>query len=236
MRRRHALHLLGALPLGAALSGCGEALGLTDAGMASSDASPLADAARDGGSDGGADGGADAGACEATGEDALGPFYEDGAPSRMVIAAADEPGERLLIRGSLVDVRDCATPLSGYVIDIWQADADGVYHAAGATDHRLRGRVVTAADGGFAFETIMPGAYETSDGPRPAHLHARVFAPGGAGRLITQLYFEGDPRLGPADSCQPPTCFSDDPARILALRPGRVGGRDGLLGEVRLVV
>lgn len=227
MRRRDALRLLGGIPVGAALSGCGEALGLTDAGV---------DAGSPTGTDGGSDSGSDAGACAATGEDALGPFYEDGSPSRMVIAASGEPGERLLVRGALVDVRDCVTPLSGYLVDIWQADADGNYHAAGTTDHRLRGRVVTGADGGFAFETIVPGSYETSAGPRPAHLHARIFAPDGADRLITQLYFEGDPHLGAADGCQPPTCFSDDPARILPLRPGRVGERDGLLTEVRLVV
>jgi protocatechuate 3,4-dioxygenase beta subunit len=182
------------------------------------------------------DAGTDAAICRASERDALGPFFEDGSPTRALIAALDEPGDRLFIEGSLVDVADCARPLSGYVVDVWQADVDGAYHAANSSDFRLRGRVVTGADGRFAFETIKPGFYETAGGPRPAHLHVRVYTADGVDRLVTQLYFAGDEFLGLADGCQPPTCFSGDPDRILDLAPTRVSGRDGLLGRVRLVV
>lgn len=230
--RRSALRLLSAVPAAAAVAGCSGVMEpLADAGDAPTDAGALGSDASIG-LDGG---GPDAGACEPTQADALGPFFESGAPNRMVIAAADEPGDRLLVEGSLVDSVDCVRPLSGYTIDIWQADVNGVYYGTGA-GYRLRGRMTTAADGTFAVETIKPGFYETSSGPRPAHLHARVWTPGGAERLVTQLYFEGDAFLGPADGCQPPTCFSGDPARVLRLEPARVRGVDGLRGAIRLAV
>jgi hypothetical protein len=227
--RRRILGLFAAAPIGAALAGCSEPLSMRtpDAGMG------------DGGlGDGGlGDGGlGDAGACAPTQRDALGPFYEDGSPARTTLATADEPGERVLIEGQLVSSADCVSPLGGYVIDVWQADAAGNYYRAAGSDYRLRGRVTTSSDGRFTFESIKPGFYETGAGPRPAHFHARVFAPDGADRLVTQLYFEGDPYLGANDGCQPPTCFSGDLARILRLEPARVGGVNGMRGAVRLVV
>jgi protocatechuate 3,4-dioxygenase beta subunit len=225
MQRRDLLKWLAAAPLAA---GCGSALEALDAG--SSDAG-----SSDAGSDAGVGGGTDAGVCEATEEDALGPFYESGAPMRMMIAGPEEPGDRLLVEGSLADLANCSIALAGYTIDLWQADAAGNYYAAGSSDYRLRGRIVTGSDGRFAFETIKPGYYETTTGPRPAHFHLRVFAPGGGDRLVTQIYFEGDPFLGPNDGCQPPTCHSNDPARILALEPALVSGRAGYRTSLRLV-
>lgn len=181
------------------------------------------------------DAGWDAGVCAPTERDALGPFYESGAPMRMMIATPREAGERLLVQGTLYDVADCRRALSGYVVDVWQADAAGNYYAAGSTDYRLRGRIVTGSDGGFAFETIKPGFYNTAAGPRPAHLHLRVFDPSGNDKLVTQIYFEGDQYLGVNDGCQPPTCNSDDPARILRLDPAMVSGQMGFRSHLRLV-
>ena len=224
--RRGALRLLAAAPFGIALHGCsGSPSGMDgglDGGADPSDAGP-SDAAL-----------VDGGGCQPSQADALGPFFEDGSPARMMLAEAGEPGERLLVEGTLRSAARCDRGLEGYVLDVWQADAEGNYHSG--PGHRLRGRVVTGADGGFRFETIVPGRYATGGGLRPAHLHVRVYDPAGADRLITQLYFEGDPYLGEADSCGPPTCFSDDAARVMPTEPARVGGVDGLLARARLIV
>ena len=60
------------------------------------------------------------------------------------------------------------------------------------------GQVVTGADGAYRFVTIKPGAYPWRNTPnawRPAHIHFGVFGPGFATRLVTQMYFPGDPLL-----------------------------------------
>jgi protocatechuate 3,4-dioxygenase beta subunit len=60
------------------------------------------------------------------------------------------------------------------------------------------GRTITDDDGGYAFRTIQPGPYPWPNGPndwRPAHIHFSVFGHGFAQRLITQMYFEGDPLI-----------------------------------------
>lgn len=218
--RRDLLRLLGLAPLGA-LAACGDDGGAPlDLGPLPRDSSTtLRDAfVRDG-----------AEACLPTSSDALGPFFEAGAPNRSTVAAAGEPGDRLLFAGVLAD--EGCEPLAGMRIDLWQADQLGNYYDAG-DDFRLRGHLVTGDDGSFAFDTIVPGNYETTTGPRPAHLHLRVSDGAGATRLVTQIYFTGDPHLGAADGCQPPTCFSNDPDRILDLVP--MG--DLLMADTRLIV
>lgn len=149
-------------------------------------------------------------ACAATGSDALGPFYAKGAPGRATIAAPSEPGDRVTIVGRVTGP-DCKTPISGATLDVWHADAKGNYHAAGVT-YRLRGVLKTDADGRFEFKSIKPGHYDN----RPRHYHLIVSSPGYVA-LTTQIYFKGDPLLGPKDSCQPPTCNSGDPGRVIPL-------------------
>lgn len=167
--------------------------------------------------------------CRLTTRDATGPYYEAGSPIRTTarIASPNEPGVRLRIEGRLFGP-DCRTALPGYALDVWQADADGNYHDAGATSYRLRGKVLTDAAGRYRIETILPGRYGDSAGIRPAHLHVRMLTPGGNVLLTTQLYFAGDPYLGQADYCtRSRTCNSADPARALVLRNAWVGGRAG---------
>ncbi|MBE7452343.1 MAG: hypothetical protein HS111_26705 [Kofleriaceae bacterium] len=170
--------------------------------------------------------------CRATTADVLGPYHRSGAPSRTMIAAATEAGDRLALDG-VVLADDCTTPLVGAVLDVWQADAAGAYHepdAAGGP-YRLRGKVAAAADGTWMVDTIRPGNYQTGPGAwRPAHVHLIVSHPGYR-TVTTQLYFAGDPYLPPNDSCT--TCGSDDPARIIPLT-ARPGG--GLAGELRIVL
>ncbi len=222
----------GALVLGGL--GCGStsgAVGGSDAGRdgdASADGG--ADGGRDGGTDGGRDGGADGGAdtgvdaqdaenavCEPTGSDVEGPFHEPGAPERTVLADADEPGERLVIEGTVYGP-DCSTPVEGALLDVWHADTDGNYHDAGA-DYRLRGQMMSDADGSYRFETIRPGHYPLGNSMRPAHIHFTITKPGYA-PLTTQLYFAGDPYLSPNDPCGS-GCNSGDPTLIIDLEAGQ---------------
>ncbi|HUQ02249.1 MAG TPA: hypothetical protein VM261_07105 [Kofleriaceae bacterium] len=216
MKRRDALRWLGTSSGLVVLSSCGgggDGVGVGD---------------DDGGED---DGGLPDGAiCRATTDDVLGPFHRDGAPSRMMIASASEPGDRIAL-GGIVLANDCATPLTGAALDIWQADAAGAYHEPGAGEaFRLRGKVAAAADGTWAIDTIRPGNYRNGPGWRPAHIHFIVSHPGYR-TLTTQLYFAGDQFLPPNDSCT--TCGSDDPARIIPLVP-RSGG--GFTGDFRIVL
>lgn len=193
---------------GAAAAGCGDGSGAgPDAGAAAADA---------------------AASCAPTTGDVLGPFFEAGAPMRAMIAGPDEPGERLTVEGVVVG-DDCA-PIAGALLDIWQADVDGNYHTAGV-EYRLRGQVLTDADGRYQIETIIPGNYQLADASwRPAHIHFMVSKPGHA-TLTTQLYFEGDPFLPPNDGCT--TCGSDDPARIMPLQGDAAAG---WTGEFRIVL
>lgn len=148
-----------------------------------------------GGGGGGADGGgpagtdgAPAGDCVATEANIEGPFYKEGAPSRMVLVDADTPGTRITVSGRVLASDGCA-PLAGATLDVWQADASGAYDNDG---FQLRGVLETASDGSYEIVTIVPGHYLNGDRYRPAHIHVKLSAPGHQ-LLTTQLYFAGDP-------------------------------------------
>lgn len=153
------------------------------------------------------------GSCDVTGSDVRGPFHIDGAPSRTTLAGTDEPGETMVIEGTLYGP-DCETPLAGVMLDVWQADADGDYHGAN-DDYRLRGQMTTDAQGTYRFETIYPGHYPLGASMRPAHIHFTAIKPGYT-PLTTQLYFSGDPYLSPNDPCGT-GCNSGDPTLIIDL-------------------
>lgn len=131
--------------------------------------------------------------CELTTDDILGPYFVEGAPSRTVIASADEPGTRLFLSGR-VFADDCVTPLGGTIVDIWQATNAGCYSRVQTCPDEdpwnLRGQMLTNVDGEYAFETILPGYYAG----RCRHVHWR-FAPIDGPVLVTQLYFQGDPQI-----------------------------------------
>lgn len=150
--------------------------------------------------------------CELTGSDVEGPFHIDGAPQRTVLADQDEPGERLMIEGTVYGP-DCKTPVANAMLDVWHADDNGDYHDD--AEYRLRGQVMTDDQGRYAFETIIPGRYPLGGSTRPAHIHFMVSKPGFR-PLTTQLYFEGDPFLNPNDPCGA-GCNSGDPTLIIAL-------------------
>ena len=112
-------------------------------------------------------------------------------------------GERIIVRGRVTDEGGRAVPNT--MIEVWQANAAGRYNHPGDThDAPLdpnftgEGRVFTDADGWYQFLTIKPGAYpwgNHANAWRPNHIHYSLFGAGFATRLITQMYFPGDPLL-----------------------------------------
>jgi protocatechuate 3,4-dioxygenase beta subunit len=112
-------------------------------------------------------------------------------------------GERIIVAGTVRD--EDGRPLPRTMLEIWQANAAGRYHHPGdAHDAPLdphfrgEGRVFTDAQGAYSFVTIKPGAYpwrNHANAWRPNHIHFSLFGPGFAARLITQMYFPGDPLL-----------------------------------------
>jgi protocatechuate 3,4-dioxygenase beta subunit len=111
-------------------------------------------------------------------------------PSRAVLAPAEEPGEVLILAGTIFQ-EDGATPAAGAELDLWQTDASGHYSPDGGAAPRLKGRLRTGPDGRYELRTIRPGHYPNAR--IPAHIHARLSAPGGAAADIPEFWFEGDP-------------------------------------------
>lgn len=93
----------------------------------------------------------------------------------------------------------------GALVEVWQANAGGRYRHKNESylaplDPNFGGcgRVITDAEGRYEFRTIQPGPYPWPNGPndwRPAHIHFSVFGQAFAQRLITQMYFDGDPMI-----------------------------------------
>jgi protocatechuate 3,4-dioxygenase beta subunit len=112
-------------------------------------------------------------------------------------------GERIIVHGRVLDER--GRPVPGALIEFWQANAGGRYRhkkesylAPLDPNFGGCGRTVTDENGYYAFRTIKPGPYPWPNGVndwRPAHIHFSIFGHGFAQRLITQMYFEGDPMI-----------------------------------------
>jgi protocatechuate 3,4-dioxygenase beta subunit len=115
---------------------------------------------------------------------------------------ADEPlGERIIVAGRVLD--GGGRPIPHTLVEVWQANAAGRY-AHGVDCHSApldpnftgAGRCLTDAEGNYRFVTVKPGAYPWNNHPnawRPAHIHFSVFGRAFADRLVTQMYFPGDP-------------------------------------------
>ncbi len=112
-------------------------------------------------------------------------------------------GERIIVTGRVVD--EDSRPVSNTLIELWQCNAAGRYfhhrdkHPAPLDPNFTgAGRTMTDANGNYRFVTIKPGAYpwgNHSNAWRPAHIHFSLFGPCFITRLITQMYFPGDPLL-----------------------------------------
>jgi protocatechuate 3,4-dioxygenase beta subunit len=115
---------------------------------------------------------------------------------------AGEPlGERIILSGRVLG--SDGKPLRGQLIEIWQANAAGRYaHEIDDHDAPLdpnftgAGRCLTDDEGRYRFVTVKPGAYPWKNHPnawRPNHIHFSVFGQAVTERLVTQMYFPGDP-------------------------------------------
>ncbi len=135
------------------------------------------------------------------GHESVGPLDAD--LTRNAAAAGEPLGERIIVTGRVLDEDGRALPNT--LIEVWQANAAGRYvHAADQHDAPLDpnffggGRCATNAEGWYSFKTIKPGAYPWGNhlnAWRPNHIHFSLFGPSFATRLITQMYFPGDPLL-----------------------------------------
>ena len=131
-----------------------------------------------------------------------GPFYPVEKPAdrdnNLVVVeglSSLPEGSILTLSGRLL--RTDGTPIGGAVIEIWQTDNNGVYlhpNDPGIANRdpafQSYGEAVTAADGNYAFVTLLPNIY----GNRPRHIHVKVVQDGRE-QLTTQFYFAGDERL-----------------------------------------
>ncbi len=110
-------------------------------------------------------------------------------------------GSRMIVEGSVLD--EDGRPVAGSLVEMWQANASGKYpHEVDSRPAPLEpdfvgaGRMLTDADGKYRFATIKPGAYpvpNTRNWWRPPHIHFSLYGPAFASRLVTQMFFPGDP-------------------------------------------
>jgi protocatechuate 3,4-dioxygenase, beta subunit len=136
----------------------------------------------------------------AFGDDAVGELDHD-----LTRQHPGEPlGERIVVSGRVTDAD--GRPLRRTLVEVWQANAAGRYHhvndqhpAPLDPNFTGAGRCLTDDDGTYRFVTIKPGAYPWQNHPnawRPAHIHFSLFGRAFTDRLVTQMYFPGDPLFG----------------------------------------
>lgn len=134
--------------------------------------------------------------------------------------AADPLGERIIVTGRVLD--ENGRPVPHTLVEVWQANSTGRYrHEGDQHDAPLdpnftgNGRTITDAEGRYRFVSIKPGAYpwrNHHNAWRPQHIHFSLFGPSFLTRIVTQMYFPGDPLL-PLDPIF--NCVSDPKARDL---------------------
>jgi len=138
------------------------------------------------------------------GEDAIRELDND--LTRNAVVDGEPIGERIIVTGRVLD--DAGKPIEKALLEIWQANATGRYlHVNDQHDAPLdpnfsgSGRILTNKEGEYRFTSIRPGAYpwrNHENAWRPSHIHFSVFGSQFVSRLVTQMYFPGDP-LQPLD-------------------------------------
>jgi protocatechuate 3,4-dioxygenase, beta subunit len=135
------------------------------------------------------------------GHDSVGPVDAD--LTKNGTRNGEPLGERIIVTGRVLE--DNGRPVPNTLVEIWQCNAAGRYiHKTDQHDAPLDpnffggGRCVTDQEGNYRFYTIKPGAYpwgNHTNAWRPAHIHLSLFGPSFVTRLVTQLFFPGDPLL-----------------------------------------
>ncbi|RKP55934.1 protocatechuate 3,4-dioxygenase subunit beta [Pararobbsia silviterrae] len=123
--------------------------------------------------------------------------------TRNAVKNGEPLGERIIVTGRVLD--EGGRPVRNTLVEVWQANAAGRYvHKTDQHDAPLdpnflgAGRCLTDNDGYYRFKTIKPGAYPWGNHPnawRPNHIHFSLFGDAFGSRLVTQMYFPGDPLL-----------------------------------------
>jgi protocatechuate 3,4-dioxygenase alpha subunit len=166
----------------------------------------------------------------------IGPFFAYGLTPRAYggqelfteqLAPEGMAGERIRIEGAVHDGDGAA--VGDAMIEIWQADPQGRFNAAGNAGFTGFGRCETSADGAYFFETVRPGALPGPNGATQApHLCVSVFARGVLTRLMTRIYFSDE-----ASNASDPVLAVVPPERRDTLIAKR--GRDGVFRlDIRL--
>ena len=135
------------------------------------------------------------------GHNDLGPLDHD--LIKNYTQTGDPVGERIIVHGRVLD--ENARPVPNTLVEVWQANAGGryrhkkdMYLAPIDPNFGGCGRTMTDENGYYFFRTVKPGAYpwrNMVNNWRPAHIHFSLFGSSFGQRLITQLYFEGDPLI-----------------------------------------
>ena len=147
---------------------------------------------------------AESGDCITT-NDIEGPFYIEGIPFINAIAPTGLGLPTFFVTGT-VYAKDCITPLSNALVDVWHANDDGGYENV-----NYRGRIYTDVAGNYAYETIFPGKYLNDSSYRPRHIHYKASYLTNP-EMTTQLYFEGDTSI-PGDP------WASDPVAVDRIVP-----------------
>jgi protocatechuate 3,4-dioxygenase, beta subunit len=115
--------------------------------------------------------------------------------------AGEPQGERIIVTGRVVE--EDGRPVPNALVEIWQANSGGRYQHEGDQhpapldpNFSGAGRTLTDPEGKYEFVTVKPGAYPWKNHPnawRPAHIHFSLFGRAFSSRLVTQMYFPGDP-------------------------------------------
>lgn len=132
----------------------------------------------------------------------FGPAAVDPSDADLTAGHPGEPlGERIIVAGRVLD--GAGRPVAGQLVEIWQANAAGRYRHPGDQhpapldpNFTGAGRCLTGPDGGYRFVSIKPGPYpwrNHRNAWRPAHIHFSLFGTVFTQRLVTQMYFPGDP-------------------------------------------